>query len=70
MCGNGPWGFIIGGLILAAAMLLTAHPQSAATHSAPAVQTNAPARHVALELAAVTLDIDIAHARVSVEVSL
>ena len=70
MCGNSPWGFIIGGLILAAAMLLTAHPQSAATHAPPAVQTNAPAAHVAFELAPITLDIDLANARVSVEVSL
>lgn len=70
MCGNGPWGFIIGGLIIAAAMLLTAHPQSAAPHAAPAVQTNAPATHVAFELAPVTVDIDLANVRVSVEVSL
>jgi hypothetical protein len=71
MCGNSPWAFIIGGLILAAAMLMTAHPQSAATRAAPVQHTiRGPAAHVAIDLRPFTLDIDFAHARVSLDVSL
>jgi hypothetical protein len=70
MCGNSPWGFIIGGLILAAAMLMTAHPQDAAPAGAAQHTITGPAAHVAIQLAPATLDIDFAHARVSLEVSL
>lgn len=71
MCGNGPWGFIIGGLILAAAMLMAGHPRGSVA-AAPAQQHTiaGAAAHLAIEMRPLSLDIDFAHARVLLEVSL
>ena len=74
MCGSEDNGLgIIMGLIAATAILVFAFAEKhAGTHAAaPAQHTiSAPATHVAFELSPVTLDIDLAHARVSLDVSL
>jgi len=64
---------IITGLIAAAGILVFAFAEKhGGLHApAPAQHTiSAPATHVAFELSPVALDIDVAQARVSVEVSL
>jgi hypothetical protein len=73
MCGNENGLGIVMGLIAAGAILIFtfvekhsgAHAVQPARHT-----TSAPATHLALQLAPVTLDFDLANARVSVEVSL
>ncbi|MFZ2030883.1 MAG: hypothetical protein WAU68_11280 [Vitreimonas sp.] len=73
MCGNENGLGIIMGLIAAAAILIfTFAEKHWGAHAAlPAQHTiSAPATHVAFELAPVTLDIDLANARVSVDVRL
>ena len=74
MCGNENGLGIIMGLIAAGAILIfTFAEKHSGAHAVqqPAQHTmSAPAAHVALQLAPVTLDIDLASARVSLEVSL
>ncbi|MBI3437322.1 MAG: hypothetical protein HY054_01480 [Proteobacteria bacterium] len=74
MCGNEDNGLgIIMGLIAAAAILVFAFAEKhAGAHAAPPAQhtISAPATHVALELSPITLDIDLANARVSLDVRL
>ncbi len=74
MCGSGENGIgVIMGLIAAAAILVFAFAEkhSGAHAIAPAQHSiSAPARHVALEMRPLTVDIDLATARVSVDVSL
>lgn len=75
MCGSEDNGIgIIAGLIVAAAILVFAfaekHSGAHATMQPAQHSISAPATHVAIELAPVTLDFDLAHARVSVELSL
>ena len=82
MCGSGENGIgVISGLIVAAAILVFAfaekhgglHATAPAQHtiSAPAsAPASAPGAHVGLEMRPVTLDIDLATARVTVDVSL
>ena len=74
MCGNENGLGIITGLIAAGAILVFtfAEKHHWGTHAAQPAQhsISAPATHVALQLAPVTLDIDLVNARVSVDVSL
>jgi hypothetical protein len=63
MCGNGPWGFIIGGLIVAGAMIASAYFPGAAHH---AIQLP----HLVMEISPLTIDVDLADARVTLDVSL
>ena len=74
MCGNGENGLgIIVGLIAAAAMLMAAFAEKhqGAYAAQPAQHAiSAPATHVAFEVRPVTLDIDLANARVSLDVRL
>jgi len=73
MCGNENGLGIIMGLVAAGAILIFtfAEKHHWGAHAAqPAHSISAPATHVALQLAPVTLDFDLANARVSVEVSL
>jgi hypothetical protein len=73
MCGSEENGLgIIMGLIAAAAILVFAFAEKhGGAHAAQPVHTiSAPATHVAIEMRPVTLDIDLAHARVSLDVSL
>ena len=74
MCGNENGLGIIMGLVAAGAILIFtfAEKHHWGAHAAQPAQhaISAPATHVALQLAPVTLDIDVAHARVSVEVNL
>jgi hypothetical protein len=74
MCGSGDNGLgIIVGLVAAAAMLMAAYAEKhqGARVAQPAQHAiSAPATHVAFEMRPVTLDIDLAHARVSLDVSL
>lgn len=64
MCGNGPWGFVIGGLILAAAMLASAYLPG---HQAARV-IELP--HVVMQASPLSVDINLADARVVIDVSL
>ena len=73
MCGSENGLGIITALIAAAAILVFAFAEKhGGLHApAPAQHTiSAPATHVAFELSPVTVDIDLANVRVSVEVSL
>jgi hypothetical protein len=73
MCGNENGLGIIMSLIAAGAILIFAFVEkhSGAHAAQPPQQTiSAPATHLALQLAPVTLDFDLARARVSVELSL
>jgi hypothetical protein len=74
MCGNSENGLgIVVGLIAAAAMLVAAFADKhTSAHAAPASQhtISAPATHVAIQMRPVTLDFDVAHTRVSLDVSL
>lgn len=73
MCGNANGLGIIMGLVAAGAILIFSFAEKHhwGAHVQPTQHSiSAPATHVALQLAPVTLDIDVAHARVSVEVNL
>ena len=62
MCGNGPWGFVIGGLILAAAMIASAY---APGHTARAPQLP----NLVMQVSPVTVDVNLADARIVFDVS-
>ncbi len=74
MCGNGENGLgIVMGLIAAAAMLLAAFAEKhSGAHAAspPQHALSAGVTRVAIEMRPVALDIDLAHARASLEVRL
>ena len=73
MCGNGENGLgIIMGLIGAAAMLMAAFAEKhSGVHAVQPQHTiSAPSTHVAIEMRPLTLDVDLEHARASLEVRL